>query len=150
MKKLTLATLAAAALRATGVASAADTLAKIKGAGKITIGTRDSSAPLAYTTGDGKYVGYHVDVCNKIADAIKANLKAPTMPVEYTVVTSANRVPLVQNGTVDMECGSTTNNEARAKQVDFAPTTFVTNVRTAVKANSGINSINDLAGKTVA
>jgi glutamate/aspartate transport system substrate-binding protein len=72
------------------------------------------------------------------------------MPVEYTVVTSANRVPLVQNGTVDMECGSTTNNEARAKQVDFAPTTFVTNVRTAVKANSGINSINDLAGKTVA
>jgi glutamate/aspartate transport system substrate-binding protein len=150
MKKLTLATLAAAALLATGVASAADTLAKIKGAGKITIGTRDSSAPLAYTTGDGKYVGYHVDVCNKIADAIKANLKAPTMPVEYTVVTSANRVPLVQNGTVDMECGSTTNNEARAKQVDFAPTTFVTNVRTAVKANSGINSINDLAGKTVA
>jgi glutamate/aspartate transport system substrate-binding protein len=150
MKKLTLATLAAAALLATGVASAADTLAKIKGAGKITIGTRDSSAPLAYTTGDGKYVGYHVDVCNKIADAIKASLKAPTMPVEYTVVTSANRVPLVQNGTVDMECGSTTNNEARAKQVDFAPTTFVTNVRTAVKANSGINSINDLAGKTVA
>ena len=150
MKKLTLATLAAAALLATGVASAADTLAKIKGAGKITIGTRDSSAPLAYTTGDGKYVGYHVDVCLKIADAIKANLKAPTMPVEYTVVTSANRVPLVQNGTVDMECGSTTNNEARAKQVDFAPTTFVTNVRTAVKANSGINSINDLAGKTVA
>ena len=150
MKKLTLATLAAAALLATSVASAADTLAKIKGAGKITIGTRDSSAPLAYTTGDGKYVGYHVDVCNKIADAIKANLKAPTMPVEYTVVTSANRVPLVQNGTVDMECGSTTNNEARAKQVDFAPTTFVTNVRTAVKANSGINSINDLAGKTVA
>ena len=150
MKKLALATLAAAALLATGVASAADTLAKIKSAGKITIGTRDSSAPLAYTTGDGKYVGYHVDVCLKIADAIKANLKAPTMPVEYTVVTSANRVPLVQNGTVDMECGSTTNNEARAKQVDFAPTTFVTNVRTAVKANSGINSINDLAGKTVA
>jgi glutamate/aspartate transport system substrate-binding protein len=147
MKKLAL---ALAAVMACGVVHAADTLAKIKTAGKITIGTRDSSAPLAYTLGDGKYSGYHVDVCLKIADAIKANLKAPTMPVEYTVVTSANRVPLVQNGTVDMECGSTTNNAARAQQVAFAPTTFVTNVRTAVKANSGIASISQLNGKTVA
>src|ERR1700712_2727485 len=149
MKKLAL---ALAAVLACGVtaANAADTLAKIKSAGKIVIGTRDSSAPLAYTTGDGKYVGYHVDVCLKIADAIKANLKMPAMPVEYTVVTSANRVPLVQNGTVDMECGSTTNNAARAQQVAFAPTTFVTNVRTAVKATSGITSIAQLNGKTVA
>src|ERR1700712_3063740 len=149
MKKLAL---ALAAVLACGVtaANAADTLAKIKSAGKIVIGTRDSSAPLAYTIGDGKYVGYHVDVCMKIADAIKANLKMPAMPVEYTVVTSANRVPLVQNGTVDMECGSTTNNAARAQQVAFAPTTFVTNVRTAVKANSGITSIAQLAGKNVA
>jgi glutamate/aspartate transport system substrate-binding protein len=147
MKKLAL---ALAAMLACGVVNAADTLAKTKSAGKITIGTRDSSAPLAYTLGDGKYSGYHVDVCLKIADAIKANLKAPTMPIEYTVVTSANRVPLVQNGTVDMECGSTTNNAARAQQVSFAPTTFVTNVRTAVKANSGITSIKDLNGKTVA
>ena len=145
----TLAT-ALAAMLACGVVHATDTLAKIKGAGKITIGTRDSSAPLAYTLGDGKYTGYHVDVCLKIADAIKANLKAPSMPVEYTVVTSANRVPLVQNGTVDMECGSTTNNSARAQQVAFAPTTFVTNVRTAVKASSGITSIAQLNGKTVA
>ena len=142
--------LALAAALACGTVHAADTLAKIKSAGKIVIGTRDSSAPLAYTTGDGKYVGYHVDVCVKIADAIKANLKAPSMPVEYTVVTSANRVPLVQNGTVDMECGSTTNNTARQAQVAFAPTTFVTNVRTAVKANSGITSVEQLNGKTVA
>jgi glutamate/aspartate transport system substrate-binding protein len=147
MKKLAL---ALAAVLACGVVNAADTLAKIKSAGKIVIGTRDSSAPLAYTTGDGKYTGYHVDVCLKIAEAIKANLKAPTLPVEYTVVTSANRVPLVQNGTVDMECGSTTNNTARQAQVAFAPTTFVTNVRTAVKANSGITSIAQLSGKTVA
>lgn len=147
MKKLAL---ALAAVLACGVVNAADTLAKIKSAGKIVIGTRDSSAPLAYTTGDGKYTGYHVDVCLKIADAIKANLKMPALPVEYTAVTSANRVPLVQNGTVDMECGSTTNNEARQKQVSFAPTTFVTNVRTAVKANSGITSIAGLNGKTVA
>lgn len=150
MKKLALALAAVLACGAVSVAQAADTLAKIKGAGKIVIGTRDSSAPLAYTTGDGKYTGYHVDVCLKIADAIKANLKAPTLPVEYTVVTSANRVPLVQNGTVDMECGSTTNNSARQLQVSFAPTTFVTNVRTAVKANSGITSIAQLNGKTVA
>ena len=147
MKKLAL---ALAAVLACGVVNAADTLAKIKSAGKIVIGTRDSSAPLAYTTGDGKYVGYHVDVCLKIAEAIKANLKMPALPVEYTVVTSANRVPLVQNGTVDMECGSTTNNTARQQQVAFAPTTFVTNVRTAVKANSGITSIEQLNGKTVA
>jgi glutamate/aspartate transport system substrate-binding protein len=147
MKKLAL---ALAAVMACGVVHAADTLAKIKAAGKISIGTRDSSAPLAYTTGDGKYVGYHVDVCLKIADAIRANLKSPALPIEYTVVTSANRVPLVQNGTVDMECGSTTNNAARAQQVSFAPTTFVTNVRTAVKANSGITSIAQLNGKTVA
>lgn len=150
MKKLALALAAVMACGAANVATAADTLAKIKSAGKIVIGTRDSSAPLAYTIGDGKYVGYHVDVCLKIADAIKANLKAPTLPVEYTVVTSANRVPLVQNGTVDMECGSTTNNTARQAQVAFAPTTFVTNVRTAVKANSGITSVEQLNGKTVA
>ena len=99
MKKIALAL--AVALACGGV-NAADTLAKIKSAGKIMIGTRDSSAPLAYTIGDGKYVGYHVDVCLKIADAIKAALKAPALPVEYTVVTSANRLPLVQNGTVDM------------------------------------------------
>ncbi|HKW83770.1 MAG TPA: transporter substrate-binding domain-containing protein, partial [Burkholderiaceae bacterium] len=147
MKKVAL---ALAAILACGVGHAADTLAKIKTANKIVIGTRDSSAPLAYTVGDGKYVGYHVDVCQKIADAIKANLKAPAMPVEYQVVTSQNRIPLVQNGTVDMECGSTTNSTARQKDVAFAPTTFVTNVRTAVKANSGITSIAQLKDKTVA
>jgi glutamate/aspartate transport system substrate-binding protein len=148
MKKLLL--VLTCALMGSGLAHAADTLAKIRSAGKIVIGTRDSSAPLAYTTGDGKYVGYHVEVCQRIADAIKANLKMPAMPVEYQVVTSQNRVPLVQNGTVDMECGSTTNNATRQKDVAFAPTTFVTNVRIAVKANSGINSISQLAGKNVA
>ena len=147
MKKVAL---ALAAVLACGVGHAADTLAKIKSANKIVIGTRDSSAPLAYTTGDGKYVGYHVEVCQKIADAIKANLKMPSLPVEYQVVTSQNRIPLVQNGTVDMECGSTTNSTARQKDVAFAPTTFVTNVRIAVKANSGITSIAQLKDKTVA
>jgi glutamate/aspartate transport system substrate-binding protein len=152
MKKsfLAAAVIMATAIAGAGSAHAVDTLAKIKGANKIVIGTRDSSAPLAYTTGDGKYVGYHVEVCQRIADAIKANLKMPSMPVEYQLVTSQNRIPLVQNGTVDMECGSTTNNTTRQKDVAFAPTTFVTNVRIAVKANSGITSIANLNGKTVA
>lgn len=142
--------LALAAVMACGLANATDTLAKIKGAGKITIGARDSSAPLSYALGDGKYAGYHIDVCLKIAEAIRANLKTPAIPVEFASVTSANRVPLIQNGTIDMECGSTTNNVARAAQVAFAPTTFVTNVRTAVKASSGITSLMQLKGKTVA
>ena len=150
MKKSLLAL--AVALVAVGSAHAQnnDTLAKIKAAGKVVIGTRDSSAPLAYTTGDGKYTGYHVEICNRIVDAIKANLKAPTLATEYTLVTSQNRIPLVVNGTVDLECGSTTNNASRQQQVAFAPTTYVTNVRIAVKASSGIHSIADLKGKKVA
>jgi len=149
MKK---ALLALAAVLALGVAHAQsnDTLAKIKSTGKVVIGTRDSSAPLAYTTGDGKYTGYHVDICNRIVDAIKNDLKMPALTTEYTLVTSQNRLPLVVNGTVDLECGSTTNNKTRQAQVAFAPTTYVTNVRIAVKANSGINSIADLKGKKVA
>jgi glutamate/aspartate transport system substrate-binding protein len=131
-------------------AQANDTLAKIKSAGKVVIGTRDSSAPLAYTTGDGKYTGYHVEICNRIVDAIKADLKLPNLATEYTLVTSQNRIPLVTNGTVDLECGSTTNNATRQQQVAFAPTTYVTNVRIAVKANSGITSISQLNGKKVA
>jgi glutamate/aspartate transport system substrate-binding protein len=131
-------------------AHAQDSLAKIKAAGKVVIGTRDSSAPLAYTIGNGKYVGYHVEVCERIADAIKTDLKLPQLTTEFTLVTSQNRIPLLTNGTIDLECGSTTNNKARAEQVAFAPTTYVTNVRTAVKANSGITSIAQLAGKTVA
>lgn len=142
----------AAVLAATGAVHAQgnDTLAKVKAAGKVVIGTRDSSAPLAYTTGDGKYTGYHVEICNRVVDAIKTELKMPTLATEYALVTSQNRLPLVVNGTVDMECGSTTNSNARQAQVAFAPTTYVTNVRIAVKANSGINSIADLKGKKVA
>jgi glutamate/aspartate transport system substrate-binding protein len=149
MKK---ALLALGALLAIGAAHAQsnDTLAKIKAAGKVVIGTRDSSAPLAYTTGDGKYTGYHVEICNRIVDAIKSELKMPSLATEYTLVTSQNRIPLVTNGTVDLECGSTTNNKTRQQQVAFAPTTYVTNVRIAVKANSGITSIAQLQGKKVA
>ncbi len=145
MKKQVLA-LAIAALAAGGAyAQANDTLAKIKSSGKVVLGTRDSSAPLAYTLGDGKYVGYHVELCERILKAI-----APQAKIEYLPVTSQNRIPLVQNGTVDIECGSTTNNLARQKDAAFALTTYVTEVRTAVKANSGITSVAQLNGKTVA
>jgi glutamate/aspartate transport system substrate-binding protein len=150
MKKSLLAL--AVALCAVGVAQAQsnDSLAKIKAAGKVVIGTRDSSAPLAYTLGNGQYTGYHVEICNRIVDALKADLKLPNLATEYALVTSQNRIPLVVNGTVDLECGSTTNNKARQQQVAFAPTTYVTNVRIAVRGNSGINSVADLKGKKVA
>jgi glutamate/aspartate transport system substrate-binding protein len=139
--------LALAVVVATGSAWAqtSDTIAKVKGSGKIVMGVRESSAPLSYTVGGGRYLGYHVELCEQV---IKKLMPAAT--IEYTPVTSANRIPLVQNGTVDIECGSTTNNATRQKDVSFAVTTYVTEVRTAVKAGSNIKSVADLAGKNVA
>jgi glutamate/aspartate transport system substrate-binding protein len=145
MKKHLLAFTIAAVAAGGAWAQANDTLAKIKASGKVVMGVRESSAPLSYTLGGGKFTGYHVELCQRILKAI-----APGAAIEYTPVTSANRIPLVQNGTVDIECGSTTNNTARQKDVAFALTTYVTEVRTAVKASSKINSIADLNGKTVA
>jgi glutamate/aspartate transport system substrate-binding protein len=144
MKKHLLA-LVLASLAAGAQAQANDTLAKVKASGKIVMGVRESSTPLSYTLGDGKYAGYHVELCERIVKAL-----VPAAKVEYTPVTSANRIPLVQNGTVDIECGSTTNNATRQRDVAFAVTTYVTEVRTAVKAGSGINSIAQLNGKNVA
>ncbi|HET8745158.1 MAG TPA: amino acid ABC transporter substrate-binding protein [Ramlibacter sp.] len=146
MKKKHLLAFALAALAASGAfAQLNDTLAKAKASGKVVMGTRESSAPLAYTLGNNQFTGYHVELCQRILKAV-----LPGVPVEYVAVTSANRIPLVQNGTVDIECGSTTNNVARQKDVAFALTTYVTEVRTAVKANSNIKSVADLNGKTVA
>jgi glutamate/aspartate transport system substrate-binding protein len=126
------------------------TLKKVKDSGSITMGIRESSLPLSYLDDKQQPVGYHIEICNRIIDAVKANLKLASIKVTHTPVTSQNRIPLVTNGTVDLECGSTTNNEARKKQVDFAPTTFVTNVRMAVKKASGIKSLSELGGKPVA
>ena len=140
-----------AALLASGAAfaQATDTVAKAKASGMVTMGVRDSSGALSYTLGDGKYVGYHVEICQRvIANLEKAVGKK--LEVKYQPVTSQNRIPLVQNGTVDIECGSTTNNATRAKDVSFLVTTFVEEVRMAVKANSGITSIKQLDGKNVA
>ena len=129
---------------------AGGTLKKVKDSGSITMGIRESSLPLSYLDDKQQPVGYHIEVCNRIVDAVKAHLKMPVLKIMHTPVTSQNRIPLVSNGTVDLECGSTTNNEARKKQVDFAPTTFVTNVRMAVKKASGIKSLSELNGKPVA
>ena len=111
---------------------------------------RDSSGALAYTLGDGKYVGFHTEMAERISADIQKQLGLPKLDVKYQPVTSQNRIPLVQNGTVDLECGSTTNNATRQKDVAFAVTTYVEEVRIAVKANSGITSIKDLNGKNVA
>ncbi|MEY8877634.1 MAG: amino acid ABC transporter substrate-binding protein, partial [Leptothrix sp. (in: b-proteobacteria)] len=141
--------LVAAALLAFGTAQA-DTLAKIKDSGAITLGVRESSGALAYTLGNGKYVGFHTEMAEHVAADLQKKLGLAKLAINYQPVTSQNRIPLVQNGTVDLECGSTTNNAARQKDVAFAVTTYVEEVRIAVKANSGITSINQLNGKTVA
>ncbi len=130
-------------------AQATDTVAKVKASGVVTMGVRDSSGALSYTLGDNKYAGFHIEICDRVI----ANLEKAVgrkLEVKFLPVTSQNRIPLVQNGTVDIECGSTTNNAARAKDVSFLDTTFVEEVRIAVKANSGIGSIEQLNGKTVA
>ncbi|HAJ12771.1 MAG: amino acid ABC transporter substrate-binding protein [Hydrogenophaga sp.] len=136
-----------AATLAVGVAQA-DTLQKIKDSGTISLGVRDSSA-LSYTLGGGKYVGFHTEMAERIVDDLSKQVGKP-VKINYTLVTSQNRIPLVQNGTVDLECGSTTNNRTRAKDVDFAHNTYMEVVRVAVKANSGIKDLKDLNGKTVA
>jgi len=143
---------AAAALLAIGVAhaQATDTLKKIKDTSSVTMGVRESSGALAYTLGDGKYTGFHYDVCQHVLADIQKQLGLAKLDIKYQPVTSQNRIPLVQNGTVDLECGSTTNNATRQKDVAFAPTLYVEEVRIAVKANSGITSIAQLANKTVA
>ena len=142
-------TAVALALLATGAVQA-DTLSKIKEAGAATMGVRESSGVLSYTLGDGKYVGFHVDVCTRVLGDVQKKLGLAKMDIKYQPVTSQNRIPLVQNGTVDIECGSTTNNATRQKDVSFAVTTFVEEVRIAVKANSSITSIGQLNGRNVA
>ena len=129
-------------------AESSDTLEKSKASGAVTMGVRDSSGALSYTLGDGKYSGFHYEICQRII----ANLEKAVgkkLETKYLPVTSQNRLPLVQNGTVDIECGSTTNNLARQKDVAFVVTTYVEEVRMAVKANSGITSIDQLNGRSV-
>ena len=121
-----------------------DTLAKAKASGSVVMGVRESSAPLSYQLGGNRYAGYHVELCEQVLATL-----LPGVKVNYHVVTSQNRIPLLQNGTIDIECGSTTNNNTRKQQVAFAVTTYVTEARLAVKAASGIERAEQLKGRTV-
>jgi len=133
----------------TAQAQEGGTLAKVKASGAITVGYRESSFGFSYLDASLKPVGYSIDICMRIVDAIKTELRMPSLEVRYQAVTSANRIPLVANGTVDIECGSTTNLVERQKQVAFSPDIFRYNVRMLVKSDSGIRDIADLQGKTV-
>jgi glutamate/aspartate transport system substrate-binding protein len=134
-----------ASVTACAFAQDAGTLEKARASGSIVMGVRESSAPLSYQLGSDKFVGYHVELCERVLAAV-----LPKVTIKYMSVTSQNRIPLLQNGTVDIECGSTTNNAARKQQVAFAITTYVTEARFAVKTASGITSVEQLFGKTVA
>ena len=148
MKKHLLAFALTALAAGSVFAQANDTLAKIKANGSVTFGVRESSG-LGYTLGNGKYVGFHTEMGERVLADVQKQLGLAKMEIKYQPVTSQNRIPLITNGTVDIECGSTTNNLARQKEVAFAFTTYVEEVRIATRGNSGINGIKDLNGKTL-
>src|ERR1700677_4169421 len=153
MKRLHIMGLALAAAFCAGQADAEEltgTLKKVKETGIITIGYRDSSIPFSYLDDNQKPVGLAIDICYKIVEAVKKELKLDKLEVELNPVTSSTRIPLLANGTIDLECGSTTNNPDRLKQVAFANTHFLTATRFVSKKSSNLGSIEDLKGKTVA
>lgn len=134
---------------AAGAQELTGTLKKIRDTNAISIGFRESSIPFSYLNDKQQPVGYAMDLCMKIVDGVKAELKMPALKVNLQPVTSSNRIPLMQNGTIDLECGSTTNSVARQQQVAFGPTYFVINVTAAVKKSSGIRTLAELNGKTI-
>ena len=145
--------LLSAVLLATGLAAAsasADTLQKIAESGQITVAYRESSVPFSYLAGATTPEGFAVEITNAVVEAVKKQLKKPDLKVVLQAVTSQNRIPLLQNGTIDLECGSTTNNTVRGKDVQFAINHFYTGTRLLVKKTSGIKNYADLAKKTVA
>ncbi|MGR2681730.1 MULTISPECIES: glutamate/aspartate ABC transporter substrate-binding protein [Chromobacterium] len=125
------------------------TLKKIKDSGVIVLGNRDASIPFSYYDNNQKPVGYSVDLANKVVEQVKKELKMPNLQVKYNLVTSQTRIPLVQNGTVDLECGSTTNNVERQKQVAFSVGIFEIGTRLLTAKTSGIKDFPDLKGKNV-
>ena len=147
--------LIAALFAAAGIAANAGaqtltgTQKKIKDSGTITVGHRDASVPFSYYDDKQQPVGYAMDLCAKIVDGVKAELKLPALQVKYQLVTSANRIPLMANGTIDLECGSTTNNLDRQNQVGFTITHFVTANRFVAKKSANLKKLDDLKGKTV-
>lgn len=144
--------LLALCLTAIGLAAQAQeggTLAKIKSSGVMSLGHRESSIPFSYYDDQQQVVGYSQELMLKVVEAVKAELKKPDIQIKMTPVTSQNRIPLVQNGTVDLECGSTTHNTERARQVAFSDTIFIIGTRLLTRKDSGIKDFPDLAGKNV-
>lgn len=147
--KMMMTAVAATALLSSAAPAQEGTLKKIKDTGTITIGHRESSVPFSYYDDKQQVVGYAMDLCNKIVDAVKADLKLSKLDVKLQPVTSATRIPLIANGTVDLECGSTTNNLERQKQVAFTITHFVTANRFVSKKSASLKKVDDLKGKQV-
>jgi len=149
IRKPVIVAIAATLLAQPVLAQESPTLKKIKDSGTIALGHRESSIPFSYYDDKQQVVGYSQELMLKVVDAVKAELKMPNLQVKLTPVTSQNRIPLVQNGTVDIECGSTTHNAERARQVAFSNTIFVIGTRLMTKKDSGIKDFPDLAGKNV-
>ncbi|MGB5705616.1 MAG: amino acid ABC transporter substrate-binding protein [Arenicellales bacterium] len=152
-KRISLIAIACVLLLAGGIPSYAQessVLSRIKERGTVNMGHRESSVPFSYIGDDGKPQGYSIDLCMKFIDAIKAEVGMPELKINFVPVTSQTRIALMANGTIDLECGSTTNNLTRQKQVDYLPVTFITGTKLASKKDSGITEIEDLEGKTVA
>lgn len=149
MKQLALVAAVLAACSASAVAQESQTLKKIKDTGSITLGHRESSIPFSYYDDKQQVIGYSHELMLKVVEAIKADQKLAKLDTKLMPVTSANRITLVQNGTVDIECGSTTNNTERQKQVGFSTSIFVIGTKLMTKKNAGINDFPDLAGKNV-
>jgi glutamate/aspartate transport system substrate-binding protein len=145
---LCLATMAAIVLGPSAEA-ASPTLSKIKATGKLTIGHRESSIPFSYLGADNKPIGLSIDLCAIVVEKVRSQLDMPKVEVAYVPVNPSNRIPLLQNGTIDLECGSTTNTLERQKQVAFSVATFVTSPRWLVVGSSGISSVKDLKGRQV-
>lgn len=130
-------------------AHANDTLSKTKESGRIVLGVRDAGPPLSYAAVPGQYAGYHVELCQGIVEDI-AKASGKEITIDYQLVTSTNRIPLLQNGTIDLECGTTTNTTARQADVSFALTTYVTEMRVVTRKDSGITAVEQLNGRNVA
>lgn len=151
IRTLAVAASAAFALGAPAFADAGDspTLQRIQERGVVNIGHRETSIPFSYIGAENEPVGYSIDLCLKIVDAIAAELGVDSLDVHYVPVTGQTRIPLIANGTIDMECGSTTNNLTRQLQVEYLPTTFITGTKIASKVSSGITELEDMQGKII-
>jgi len=147
--KLTFLTLCASALVSSAFGQESDTLGKIKSNGVITLGIRESAVPFSYYDNNQRVVGYSAELCALVVSAVKQKLNMPNLEVKEIPTTPLSRIPLIVNGTVDLECGSTTNNLTRQKQVAFSNTTFIISTRLMVKKGSGVKDFGDLVGKNV-